>query len=73
MQTVTVFNILTGNKEQFELVDLQDFSTEKYTPRQITILSKMNSGIAILRQKRTLYRAYYRKDGGFGSASKVTK
>lgn len=73
MDTVTAFKISSGQHEQFELIDLQPFSPEKYTERQIAILGKMNSGIATLRQKRTSYTAYVKKDGSFGSASKVAK
>jgi len=70
---ITAFNLATGNKEQFELIDIQPFTAEKYTERQIAILSKNLDGIATLCQKRTLYSAYVKKDGSFGGASKVTK
>lgn len=69
-ETITTFNLTTGNKEQFELIDLQGFSSEKYTERQIAILSRNLDGIAILRQRRTIYTAYVKKDGTIGGASR---
>lgn len=69
-ETITTLNLTTGQKEQFELIDLQAFSPDKYTERQIAILTKNLDGIATLRQRRTLYTAYVKKDGTIGGASR---